>query len=615
MCGLTFIFDERAGKDCLRQQTERALDSLRYRGPDGKGLDLADEWSMGHRRLAIIDLEASKQPMWDPGGRFCLAYNGEVYNYKELRNSLRSKWSFTTSGDTEVVLAGLVLEGVAFLEHMEGMWAIALWDTKERRLQLIRDRMGKKPLYYRECIGGIACASELPALKALSPDCWEEDLDSTADYLRYGYQLPGYTAYRKVYEVLPGHVLSWAPSHDIRQESYWCLSATAFTGHHSCAIGRLRDALINAVDRRLVADVEVGAFLSGGIDSSLIAGIVRSELGRPLKSFTIGFEDVSYDERQFARIAAEALGTEHYENTLRQYDEKALENLIIYHLGQPFADSSLLPTALVSQVAARKVKVALSGDGGDELFSGYERYQARMIMRWYTRLPKLLRSNVARLIRSLPEPMVHHSRSLLKKAHLFVDVADRQEAETPYFAPFMISPRQIQKLAPDMANRGHPAPKIPETTTFDDLQRMMLADACVYLPQDILVKVDRASMAHSLEARAPFLDRSVVELAFSMPRLWHRHGFTGKLMLRDSFCNLLPDSIWNRRKQGFGVPIHEWFRSQVGEQLRTYLTEDSGPFQSDAVLAFLREHQSGGRDHGYRLWPIYVYLLWRAIQV
>lgn len=614
MCGLTFIFDRDSDPSTLRRRTAHALTRLRYRGPDGDGVLADGPWSIGHRRLAIIDVDASPQPMRDPSGRYCLAYNGEVYNYRQLRSELSHQWQFRTNGDTEVVLAGLGLKGTEFLARMEGMWAIALWDAQQRQLLMVRDRMGQKPLYYRAIAGGIACASELPALKALSPDGWEEDPDSTADYFRYGFQLPGYTAYRNVFEVLPGHTAVWTPRDDLRQRTYWQIPVEPFPRDRGAATKQLRDALIESVEKRLVADVEVGAFLSGGVDSSLICGIARSELSRSLKTFTIGFEEESYDEREYARLAANAFGTEHFEEVLQGYDEGELEKLILKHVGQPFADPSLLPTALVSNVAAKQVKVALSGDGGDELFCGYQRYQARMMMRWYSRLPLSLRKNTARLVRMLPEPMAHHSRSLLKKAHLFVDAAERQAAETPYIAPLLHAPARLRSLAPDLLERGHQPPGIPETTTPDDLQRMMLADAAIYLPQDILLKVDRASMAHSLEVRAPFLDSKVVESAFSFPRTWHRRWGSGKRLLRESFDSHLPGSLWDRRKQGFGVPLHDWFRGALGRRLREWLEENPGPLHSAGVVAMLDEHASRSRDHGNRLWLIYVYLLWRRSQ-
>jgi asparagine synthase (glutamine-hydrolysing) len=443
----------------------------------------------------------------------------------------------------------------------------------------------------------------------LAPAPWSEDPKSTADYFRYGYYLPGTTAYREVREVRPGHTLTWRPSGEVSETPYWRL---AIGGAAPADPQReLHERLVTAVRRRLVADVEVGAFLSGGIDSSLVVSILTEELGVHPKTFTIGFESRAYDERPFARIMAERCGTDHFEDVLSDWDRPTLERLIQDHVGQPFQDSSLLPTALVSEVAARHVKVALSGDGGDELFSGYQRYQARAILRWYSRLPAPLRRNIGKLIRSIPEPMTHHSRSLLKKAALFQDVVDRQEDERPYVAPLFYSNRDLRALIPDIAGAGHNPPGLPEECRADGIQEMMAGDAMVYLPQDILAKVDRASMAHSLESRAPFLDTGVVELAFSLPRRRHWRGFRGKRMLRETFADRLPSDIWHRRKQGFGVPIHQWFRGPLGEHLGELLGRHDSPLAPDRVRSMLTAHRQGARDHGYRLWCIYVYLYWR----
>jgi asparagine synthase (glutamine-hydrolysing) len=554
--------------------------------------------------------------MADTSGRYQLAYNGEIYNYAEARSRLEGRWCFVTNGDTEVLLAGLVLEGERFLDELEGMWAFALWDSQEKQLLLGRDRMGKKPLFYQLLPeGGIACASELPALRELSDRPWHEDEDSTADYLRYGYAMPGYTAIREVREIMPGHIASWNQNQGFVQEPWWQLKIRNFPRKKQSAIAELRETFIQAVKRRMVADVEVGAFLSGGIDSSLVCAIIRKEFDDPLKTFTIGFEEAAFDEREYARLVADAYGTDHFEEVLKSWDERELERQLIDHVGQPFADASILPTALVSKVAARHVKVALSGDGGDELFSGYQRYQARNILIWYSRLPKGLRHMAEKAVRSLPEPTVHHSRSILKKAHLFMDVVARQQAETPYFAPLMFDPVMLQKLAPDLEGKGHPPPGIPEQTELDDIGRMMFADALVYLPQDILVKVDRASMASSLETRAPFLDKKVVELAFSFPRHWHRRTVSGKRMLKETFSDFLPQSLWRRRKQGFGVPIHSWFREGLGDRLIALAHENSNsPISIEAVSDLLAAHREGGRDYGYRLWVLYSYLLWRSFK-
>ncbi|MCI5209100.1 MAG: asparagine synthase (glutamine-hydrolyzing) [Candidatus Electrothrix sp. ATG2] len=611
MCGIAFMYSEDVVSEEQRAKMSRALGAMQHRGPDDEGVWQGKAVSIGHRRLSIIDQAGSRQPMQSPDGRFILSYNGEIYNYQELRPPLEGVWQFQTKGDTEVLLAGLITQGTSFVDTMEGMWAFALWDTQEKKLLLCRDRMGKKPLYYQTTGSSLLCASELPALRQLTGAAWEEDLDSTADFFRHGYYLPGTTAYHGVHEVLPGHLLHWSPGSSCQHEPYWSLQLRSFTGNRQDAAAQLRSTFIRAVERRMVADVEVGAFLSGGVDSSLVVSIMAAELGVHPKTFTIGFHERSYDEREFAEQVAVRQNTDHYVKVLDSWDREHLTSLILKNIGQPFSDSSLLPTAMVSQLAASKVKVALSGDGGDELFSGYQRYQARSILRWYTRLPKPLRSGVEKIIRAIPEPMAHHSRSLIKKAHLFQDILNRIEEETPYFAPVLYARDDYDALFPELQERGHRPPNIPEECDLDDIQRMMFADALIYLPQDILVKVDRASMANSLESRAPFLDRDVVELAFSFPRSWHRSGFAGKKMLQQSFSDILPATIWNRRKQGFGVPIHDWFRKELGKELEQLLEEDQAPLNASRVLGLLEQHRQGHRDHGYRLWCLYVYLLWR----
>ncbi|WP_457576234.1 asparagine synthase (glutamine-hydrolyzing) [Desulfomarina sp.] len=612
MCGIAFVYNPDMNQAESFARMEKCLNRLRHRGPDDSGIWQKEDVCIGHRRLSIIDLSASRQPMADPSDRCILSYNGEIYNYQELRAELAGRWHFLTGGDTEVLLAGLILHGRDFIQRLEGMWAFSFWDSASRTLLLCRDRMGKKPLYYqisgRTCI----CGSELPSLARLATGPWREDLDSTADYLRYGYYLPGTTAYKDVYEVLPGHVLQWSPDKGTRQAPYWRLEPGRFSGSRDQAAKGIRECLVAAVEKRLVADVEVGAFLSGGIDSSLVVSILTRDLEVIPKTFTIGFQEKSYDESAYASQMAEFCGTDHYCQTLSGWDRNVLTDLILNHIGQPFADSSLLPTTLVSRVAADHVKVALSGDGGDELFSGYQRYLARSILRWYTRLPKPLRRGIGAAIRLLPEPVSHHSRSLLKKAHLFQDIIDRMEDETPYIAPLMYSGRLFGELVPDLAEKGHGLINLPEQCGPDDITRMMYADALVYLPQDILLKVDRASMACSLETRAPFLDRQVLELAFSMPRPWHRRGMRGKRMLRSSFSGYLPQNIWQRRKQGFGVPIHGWFRGEAGDELEHLLQSVDSPLVANKVLKLLQQHRSGQRDHGYRLWSIFVYLVWKS---
>jgi asparagine synthase (glutamine-hydrolysing) len=610
MCGFVFFYKDGEDSQGLSEIVNRSLKRLSHRGPDDEGVWCDPPCVVGHRRLAIIDIAGSRQPMIDPSKRFVIAYNGEVFNFRELHKGLEEKWDFQTKGDTEVVLAGLIIHGDSFLRRMEGMWALALWDTQNRTLLLARDRMGKKPLYYEQGKGEFACASELPALAIVSGSVWQEDINSTADYLRYGYYLPGRTAYQGVHEVLPGNVLKWSPRNGVDQRAYWSLTIGGFSGSKQQAHAALRETFTKAVKRRLVADVEVGAFLSGGIDSSLIVSVLSRELGVKLKTFTIGFPEASYDERRYARLMARLCASEHYEKSFQDWDRERLISILLNHCGQPFSDVSLLPTAMVSEFAASRVKVALSGDGGDELFSGYQRYQARAMLRWYTRLPDIIKRNVKRSVRAIPEPMSHHSHSILKKAHLFLDIVDRQESETPYIAPVLYAPEQFRQLAPELDGMGDTPPGLPEESEEDSLTEMMAADALIYLPQDILVKVDRASMAYSLETRAPFLDGDMVKLAFSLPRRWHRRGFTGKRMFRESFLDLLPRLLWRRRKQGFVVPIHHWFRHGLSAQLMELEAQLSTPLNASFIKQMVHEHCNGRRDHGYRLWNIYAYLLW-----
>ena len=605
MCGLAFSYNFPGDSQA---HMEDVLFKLKHRGPDETNILSDGPACLGHVRLSILDIEHSHQPMQAMGGRYSLVFNGEIYNYLEIREKLASRWDFRTQGDTEVLLAGLVIYGHKILEMLEGMWAFAFWDAENNELLLSRDRMGKKPLYYNSSTSFFSCASELPALQSIVPEKFSEDLDSTADYFRYGYCLPGYTSWKDISEVLPGHWLKWKPGKKIQQQSYWSIPQ-----HNSdVALPTLNDlatVVKNAVQKRLVADVEVAAFLSGGIDSSLICAIAMEYMRKPLKTYTIGFSDQAFDERVFAEHVARTIGTSHYSEVLSGWDEDQLEVLLREHIGQPFADASLLPTALVSKLAAKDVKVALSGDGGDELFGGYQRYQARMIMRWYSCLPNKLRKYAEHAIRSLPEPTAHHSRSILKKAHLFVDISMRHQAETPYIAPLMFHPMEYCSLFPGLVSRGHSPPGLLEEMELEDLQRMLYSDSLVYLPQDILVKVDRASMAYGLEARAPFLDHKVVELAFNIPVHKHLKLGNGKLWLKRAFTEKLPRNIWKRRKQGFGVPIHQWFRGELGDRFRARLASGPGAILPEAGLNMLKEHQNGKRDNGYRLWMMFAYLM------
>lgn len=610
MCGLTFIFSRESRQDLLESRTQRALSRLIHRGPDDGGTASGTHWAAGHRRLSIIDVSGSHQPMHNPERTHILVFNGEIYNYKDLRDALDNSWQFRTHGDTEVILAGLLVEGSSFIKKMEGMWGFVLWNEPGRQLLLSRDRFGEKPLYYYFDGQIFACASEIPALLELLGDSPDADPVSVADYLRYGFYAPGRTVYKNIYEVLPGHTVSWTPGTDPVSCRYWELPVTQYTGSKQQAVEEIRHLLTQAVASRMIADVEVGAFLSGGIDSSLIVSILAKDLGLTPKTFCIGFEDRSFDEREYAAMVAHLYKTDHHTD-IQVFAPGDLKRIILDHLGQPFADSSILPTALVSRLASGFVKVALSGDGGDELFSGYQRYHARMFMRIATLMPDYARKNFIRLIKMFPEPTSHHSRSYLKKAHLFINNYLDNDASIPYVAPGIISEDELALVLPDAGQNTYF--QFPETPRHrDEVMDMMYHDLMTYLPQDILTKVDRATMTCSLESRAPFLDSRLAEFSMSLPRSWHRDIFSGKLFLKNSFREYLPGKIWNRNKQGFAVPLHLWFKGSLGDELRLLINETGKTaICTSRINRMLDEHISGVRDNSLKLWSVFVLFLWK----
>ena len=550
--------------------------------------------------------------MRDPAGRWVLVFNGEIYNYRELRTRLAGRWNFRDDSDTEVLLAGLVTEGVGFVERMDGMWAFVLHDTASGDSLLSRDRFGKKPLYYRRSRATFACASELLALAALTPDVTvTEDAAGIADYFRYGYALPGKTCIEGVSEVLPAHTLRLRADGSIAQERYWAPSVEPWKGSFEEAAERVRELLTQGVHRRqLASDVEVGAFLSGGVDSTTVCALAQeSGFGR-LRTFTAGFAEPTYDERAPAARAAAELGTLHTAEEIKPDIAAALATELPRRMGQPFGDSSLVPSALVASVAARHVKVVLTGDGSDEIFGGYARYAGRLLRQRYRRLPAPLRSIVERSVLATPEPYAHHSGSLLKRAHLFVRLA--REDRDAYIGPPAIRKETLALLVPELG-AGNSMPDRPWPDDPDELRHMLLMDCLVYLPQDILQKVDRATMMHSLEARSPFLDKALFEFAIRLPWQWHFSGLRGKRLLQAAMRGRVPDFIWDRRKQGFASPVSHWLRNWLGDDLLAMTnSSDTGVVNAAGLHVLLREHRAGRADHSQPLWLAYAYLRWRA---
>lgn len=612
MCGIAFLRAPAISPGARRERMDAALQQLRLRGPDESGSFIGDDFVAGHTRLAIIDLKGGHQPMRDPSGRWVLVFNGEIYNYRELRTQLAGRWSFRDDSDTEVLLAGLVVEGAGFVERLDGMWAFVLHDTASGDVLLSRDRFGKKPLYYRHHGEMFACASELPALAALTPEvAITEDAAGIADYFRYGYALPGRTSVAGVREILPAHTLWLRANGSTVQERYWSPSVEPWKGSFEEAAEHVRELLTQAVRRRqLASDVEVGAFLSGGVDSTTVCALAQESGFGKLRTFTAGFAEPTYDERAPAARAAAELGTLHTAEEIKPEMAAALATELPRRMGQPFGDSSLVPSALVASVAAKHVKVVLTGDGSDEIFGGYARYMGRLLRQRYHRLPTALRSIVERSVLATPEPYAHHSGSLLKRAHLFVRLA-REDRDT-YIGPPAIRKETLAQLVPGLG-AGNPMPDRPWPDDPAELRHMLLMDCLVYLPQDILQKVDRATMMYSLEARSPFLDKALFEFAIRLPWQWHFSGMRGKQVLQAAMRGRVPDFIWNRRKQGFASPVSHWLRGWLGDDLLAMADlGGTGVVEAAGLRRLLHEHRTGRADHSQPLWLAYAYLRWRV---
>lgn len=612
MCGIAFLRNP-ALSPCERsERMHAALRRLQHRGPDDKGCVDGSDFVAGHTRLAIIDLEGGHQPMRDPNGRWVLVFNGEIYNYRDLRPTLQGRWDFRDDSDTEVLLAGLILEGAAFVDRLDGMWSFVLHDTASGDTFLSRDRFGKKPLYYRHHGAVFACASELPALMALVPDeAPAEDPAGVADYFRYGYALPGSTCLAGIKEVPPAHSMWCRRDGSINLRRYWSPSVEPWTGGFEEAAERIRDLLTESVRRRQMAsDVEVGAFLSGGVDSTTVCALAKESGFGTLRTFTAGFAEPSFDERAAAARAAAELGTLHTSEEITPEVAADLATKLPRMMGQPFGDSSLVPSALVASVAARHVKVVLTGDGSDEMFGGYARYAGRMLRQYYRRAPSFLRSALEHIVLATPEPHAHHSGSLLKRAHLFMRLA--QEDRERYIGPAAIRKSTLHTLSPGLG-AGSRLPEMPWPDDPAEIRQMLLMDSLVYLPQDILQKVDRASMMYSLEARSPFLDRALFEFVIRLPWQWHFSRLRGKHLLQTAMRGRVPDFVWKRRKQGFASPVSHWMRDRLGNDLWQMADSgDTGVVDAVGLRSLLSEHRAGRVDHSQPLWLAYAYLRWRA---
>lgn len=641
MCGICGAIWNHPGDRIEESVFQRMLDRLAHRGPDGQGIRYLEHGGeagkervdlvLGHRRLSIIDLsEGGSQPMADATGKICLTFNGEIYNEAEYRPMFLDRgYRFRGTSDCEIILPLYREYGDAFLERLNGMFAFGLWDDERRRLLLVRDRLGKKPLYYalQKTSNGerLVFASELKSLLEI-PDL-PRTIDPTAldDYLTYQYVPHPKTIYREIKKLPPGHLAVYEKG-ILNVRRYWNPGIELENGSltHGEWLSELRRLLSDAVKIRMRSDVPIGAFLSGGIDSTITAGLMQRLAPDRIKTFSIGFEESEYDESKYASLAARRFGTEHFRLVVRPNPKELIETILpklVEFYDEPFADSSAIPTWYLCRLAGEQVTVALSGDGGDELFAGYERYQAVRLGALIDRLPLFLRHFLAGpVMRAVPASV--RQRSPLRRLKRFLEALAMEPTERylQWIATFNRERREALYTG-DFLHRldGYDSIGFLETVMRrvahrDPAGQASLADLLTYLPCDLMTKVDTASMAHALECRAPILDYRIVELAVRMPIAQKIQGRTGKKIFREAFADLLPEEIRKRGKMGFGVPLDHWFRGPLKNYVREVLldrhTVERGFFRRDYVEALLEEHFAGEFDHAYRIWSLLFLELW-----
>ncbi len=612
ICGLIHFDGKPATYEMLRTMNER----LRHRGPDGDGYFIDGAVGLAMRRLRIIDIAGSDQPLYNEDKSVALVFNGEIYNFRELRRELSARGRrFRSAGDGEPIAHLYEAYGDDCWQRLRGMYAIALWDKRRKRLLLARDRMGQKPLYYYQDRDVFVFASEIKALLAHPAVPRESrfatDPHALSDYLSFGYIPAPETAFQGIKMLPPAACLRVNAAGERREQRYWALpplappEAQARSADH---VEPLREKLEEAVKLRLMSDVPLGAFLSGGLDSSLIVALMRRHSSAAVKTFSIGFAgDDSFDESPFAAQVAKLLGADHHSFCVQPEALNLLAELVWYH-DQPFADSSAIPSYLVSKLTREQVTVALTGDGGDELFAGYERFYAAALFQRLSILPKPLWRGLFALLARSPEGTAYGDR--VKRARRFAQAASLSVTDGFFDLVRVFSPDLISELR---ALAGADSADFSRylAGADDPVTGLLNANMRSYLPDDLLIKADRCSMAASLEARAPFLDHELVEHAAAIPfnlklKLKLKGGIT-KFMLKEAARGILPDAIIDRPKHGFGIPLGAWLRrdmTPVRDILLSRRARERGLWRSAVIERLIKEHQSGRRDHNRQLWAL-----------
>jgi asparagine synthase (glutamine-hydrolysing) len=613
MCGIAGVYlrEQPADLAMVRSMCERII----HRGPDDAGYHVDGGCGFGMRRLSIIDLHSGHQPITNEDHSVWVVFNGEIYNYQELRQDLiRQGHRFTTNSDTETLVHLYEQEGPEGLKKLRGMFAIAMWDARHRKLMLARDRFGKKPLYYAVLPSGVYFGSELKCLREAGVPL-DPDTEALKLYFQFSYIPDPWSPYRDIRKVAPG---SWMVFHEngkVESERYWSFPRPAEYASPGLSEREIQERMVSVFDEsvklRMIADVPLGAFLSGGIDSSSVVASMALQSNVPVKTFSIGFEEAEYNELPAARLVAEQYKTDHHEILVRP-DSIDLVSRLVKHFDEPFGDSSAIPTFLVSEFAARYVKVALTGDGGDELFAGYESFFRVDELRKFDRIPKFARRVVSALADRLPYSA--YGKNYLR-------MISRPSALQRYFevnyTPYFLRCNLLQSewmLPADAAFLHKTFEHCLLAGDVDVLTQALYFEATAKLSGDMLVKVDRMSMANSLEVRSPMLDHKLAEVAAQIPHGWNMRGGVGKQVLRNALGGRLPAKLLQLPKKGFAVPLRHWFRSSLREFLHDHLTGgrffNRGIVSPEFVKQLLREHDAKRRDNSHWLWMLLMLELW-----
>jgi len=625
MCGIYGIVHLSGDEKPCQSVLASMGNVIEHRGPDDSGYYIARSVGLGMRRLSIIDLAGGHQPISNEDETIWVVLNGEIYNYRALRDELNSKGHrFQTNSDTEVTVHLYEEYGTAFLQKLRGMFGIALWDGPKRRLLLARDRIGEKPLYFRREKDRLLFASEMKSILTLGGVSRELDVHALQEYLGHGYVPAPLTLFRGIEKLQPGHMLL-VESGQVAQRQYWDVPVGPFENHSEKDwIHILQDKLLETINAQLVSDVPLGAFLSGGIDSSCIVAAIARSTGQTVKTYSIGYQgDQSYyNELPYARIVAKAFATDHHEIVVRP-DVTELLPKLIWHLDEPIADSACLTTYLVSKLARQSVKVILSGVGGDELFGGYRRYLGDGVRRWYQMLPAPLRKSfLPALLRMSPKDRATRWKDYVRYAAAFVETAelDAVSRYLSYTTLFSLSAQKsllsAEFLGSDAVANGPLTISryFDHTQGADSLNRIIYADLKTSLPDDLLALTDRMSMAASLECRSPLVDSELIELAAHMPANLKVRGLTTKYLLKKAVAPWLPGEVIYRKKRGFGAPVGSWLRNDLKPLIQELLSEEQvrkrGVFQWSAISQILKTHQSQKQDFTDQLFALVAFELW-----